>query len=84
MAGPDDCDTDPGHETSITVTADLRVMVAIWRGDAQWQEALRTDTLIIDGPAAPRRAPPTWFPPSPFTTRPPPAVPDAGGAHQAR
>jgi DNA-binding HxlR family transcriptional regulator len=78
----DVCDTDPGHETSVTVTADLRVMVAIWRGDTQWQEALRTETLRIEGPADLRRALPTWFTLSPFTTLPHQPVHNAGGALQ--
>ena len=36
------------------MTADLRVMVAIWRGDTPWQDALRTETLKIEGPTTTR------------------------------
>lgn len=68
----DVCDTDPGHETSVTVTADLRVMVAIWRGDTPWQDALRTGALKIQGPEPLRRTLSTWFTLSPFATIPRP------------
>ena len=65
----DVCDTDPGHETSITVTADLRVMVVVWRGDTKWQEALRTGALKIEGPATLHRASlPFHHPPPPINT----------------
>ncbi|NVI89182.1 helix-turn-helix domain-containing protein [Actinomadura sp. BRA 177] len=80
----DVCDTDPGYEVSVTVTADLRHMVRIWRGDTPWQDALRSGAIDIQGPEPLRRTLPTWFALSPFATIPRPTVHDAGGALQAR
>ena len=70
----DVCDIDPGYETSVTVTADLRTMVAIWRGDTPWQDALRSGALQIQGPEPLRRSLPTWFALSPSAAVPRPAV----------
>jgi DNA-binding HxlR family transcriptional regulator len=68
---PDDvdlCDGDPGHPVAVTVTADLRSMVHVWRGDLSWSTALREGTLEIRGPAALRRSLPGWFALSPFAS----------------
>ncbi|TDE16920.1 helix-turn-helix domain-containing protein [Actinomadura sp. 6K520] len=69
------CDTDPGYEVSVTVAADLRHLVGIWRGDLRWEDALRSGTLDVQGPEPLRRALPTWFTLSPFATLPRPATP---------
>jgi DNA-binding HxlR family transcriptional regulator len=69
----DVCDADPGHEVSVTVTADLRHLVRIWRGDLTWDAALRSDALRIQGPEPLRRTLPAWFTLSPFATIPRPA-----------
>ncbi|GAA1780076.1 hypothetical protein [Actinomadura chokoriensis] len=74
----DVCDTDPGFEVSVTVTADLRDMVRIWRGDLHWQDALRSGTIDLQGPEPVRRTLPTWFALSPFATIPRPAIPARG------
>ncbi|TDC60364.1 transcriptional regulator [Actinomadura sp. GC306] len=75
------CDTDPGHEVSVTVTAGLRLMTGIWRGDLSWQDALRSGTLTIQGPERLRRTFPTWFA-SPIAALPRPAVPGSTGGSQ--
>lgn len=62
----DVCDTDPGHPVTILLTASLRRMTEIWRGDLGWPEALRTGTVTLQGPEALRRAVPCWFTLSPF------------------
>ena len=61
MIEPDDvdvCDDDPGQPVAVTITADLRTMVQIWRGDLTWSAALGTGRVRIEGPerAAPGRA----------------------------
>src|SRR5262249_16865493 len=38
----DVCDADPGYPVALTVTASLRQMVLLWRGDLRWPEALRS------------------------------------------
>lgn len=62
----DVCDQDPGHDVAVTVTADLRAMVDVWRGTSTWPSALRAGTVTLDGPAPLRRALPGWFHPSRF------------------
>lgn len=68
----DVCDADPGFGDSVTVTAGLRRMVEVWRGDRTWASALRTGDIAVDGPALLRRAVPRWFTLSDFApiTRP--------------
>jgi hypothetical protein len=36
----DVCDADPGYPVAVTVTASLRRMVEVWRGDLGWPNAL--------------------------------------------
>jgi hypothetical protein len=68
----DVCDADPGYPVAVTVTASLRRMTQVWRGDVGWQEALRSGAVTIAGPASLRRAVPRWFTLSGFAsvTRP--------------
>jgi DNA-binding HxlR family transcriptional regulator len=69
----DVCDADPGYEVAVTVTASLRSMVRIWRGDLTWREALRAGAVEVLGPEALRRAVPRWFTLSGFASVPRPA-----------
>ena len=71
----DVCDFDPGFDVAATVTADLRSMVLVWRGDLGWGEALRSGGIALQGSQAVRRALPQWFALSPFAR-----VPRPGGA----
>ncbi len=57
----DICDTDPGHEVSVTMHASLRSMIQIWLGTTTWPEALRSGEVKISGPEPLRRAVPGWF-----------------------
>jgi DNA-binding HxlR family transcriptional regulator len=57
----DVCDADPGHPVAVTVTASLRRMTEVWRGDSSWSESLGSGAIEVDGPEAHRRALPTWF-----------------------
>ncbi|MGI5163228.1 winged helix-turn-helix transcriptional regulator [Spirillospora sp. CA-253888] len=57
----DVCDFDPGHEVAVTVTAVLRSLVGVWRGDLTWAAALRSGDLSLQGPEALRRSLPEWF-----------------------
>jgi DNA-binding HxlR family transcriptional regulator len=68
----DVCDVDPGHEVAATVTGQLRDLVAIWRGDRSWSDALRTKTVQIDGSEPVRRKIPLWFRPGNFAAVPRP------------
>ena len=71
----DVCDLDPGYPVAVTVTAGLRSMVRVWRGDLSWPDALRAGSVEVQGPEALRRAVPGWFTLSGFATVPRPAVP---------
>ncbi|MFI7574987.1 winged helix-turn-helix transcriptional regulator [Micromonospora sp. NPDC049497] len=74
-ADADVCDVDPGHAVAVTVTASLRGLVEVWRGDRTWSEALRGGAVEVSGPEALRRALPRWFTLSGFATVPRPAPP---------
>ena len=68
----DVCDADPGYDVGVTVTAGLRELVEVWRGDRAWSEALRSGALALEGPETLRRALPGWFTLSPFAAVPRP------------
>lgn len=68
----DVCDADPGFEVSVSVTAGLRHMVEIWRGDLRWDDALRSGAVEVRGAEALRRALPGWFTLSSFASVPRP------------
>jgi DNA-binding HxlR family transcriptional regulator len=57
----DVCDADPGYPVSVSITATLRHMVRVWRGDLGWPDALRTASVTTSGPVELRRAVPGWF-----------------------
>jgi DNA-binding HxlR family transcriptional regulator len=71
----DVCDADPGHEVTVSLTADLRALVQVWRGDRTWTEALRAGQVRVQGPEGVRRALPRWFTLSLFATVPRPPAP---------
>ncbi|MBX9243536.1 helix-turn-helix transcriptional regulator [Actinotalea ferrariae] len=66
----DVCDVDPGFDVTVTVTAELRALVLVWRGDLAWGEAMRSGGVALDGPQDARRALPRWFALSPFAQVP--------------
>jgi len=68
----DVCDVDPGYPVAVTLTARLRDMTAIWRGDLGWSDALRSGAVQVHGPEALRRALPGWFTLSEFAGVPRP------------
>lgn len=73
---PDDadvCDVDPGFGVAVTVSASLRRMIEIWRGELAWSAALRSRAVEVHGPEALRRAVPRWFTLSTFASVPRPA-----------
>lgn len=57
----DICDYDPGFEVTATVTTTLPAMVALWRADRSWADALRAGAVSIDGPSDVRRQLPDWL-----------------------
>ena len=57
----DVCDADPGYPVAVAVTASLRSMTEVWRGDLSWAEALGSGAVTIQGPEIMRRALPRWF-----------------------
>ena len=74
----DVCDVDPGFDVAVTVTASLRGLVQVWRGDLRWADALRSGAVAVQGPEALRRAVPRWFTLSTFASvpRPEPVTPE--------
>jgi DNA-binding HxlR family transcriptional regulator len=57
----DVCDADPGYPVAVAVTASLRPMTQVWRGDLNWAQALGSGAVTIHGPETMRRAVPQWF-----------------------
>jgi DNA-binding HxlR family transcriptional regulator len=68
----DVCDVDPGFAVSVTVSASLRRMIEIWRGELGWPAALRSRAVEVQGPELLRRAVPRWFTLSTFASVPRP------------
>jgi DNA-binding HxlR family transcriptional regulator len=68
----DVCDADPGYPVAVTLTASLRRMTEIWRGDLKWSQAVKSGELDVQGPYTVRRAVSGWFNLSPFATVPRP------------
>ncbi|MBB2943045.1 DNA-binding HxlR family transcriptional regulator [Actinoplanes lutulentus] len=71
----DVCDFDPGHDIDVTVTADLRCLTDVWRGERTWASALRAGEVAFEGPEQLRRALPGWFKPFTFAGIPKPETP---------
>ncbi|MEV6301811.1 helix-turn-helix domain-containing protein [Actinoplanes sp. NPDC051861] len=69
----DICDVDPGHDVDVLVTADLRCLTDVWRGERTWASALRSGELTFSGPEDLRRAVPAWFRQSAFASVPRPS-----------
>ena len=69
----DVCDLDPGFEVTVSVSAGLRPLTDIWRGDLTWSDAIRSGEVTISGPEPLRRSLPSWFELSTFAATPRPA-----------
>ena len=57
----DVCDYDPGFDVAATVVTTLSTMIAVWRGDRTWDDALRPARSRIDAPSDVRREVPAWL-----------------------
>ncbi|WP_326654964.1 MULTISPECIES: helix-turn-helix domain-containing protein [unclassified Streptomyces] len=66
------CDSDPGYPVAVTVSATLRAMTGIWRGDVRWADTLRSGDVALQGPSESRRAVSGWFTLPPFASVPRP------------
>ena len=73
----DVCDFDPGFEVDARLTASLRTLTEIWRGDLAWPMALRTEMVSIAAAQEVRHALPSWLGQSSAARVPRPRV-DAG------
>ncbi len=70
----DVCDDDPGLPVTLTVTAGLRALIEVWRGDRGWSDAVGHGAIVVHGPEPLRRALPTWFTLSSFAAVPRPTT----------
>ncbi|MDI9914701.1 helix-turn-helix domain-containing protein [Rhodococcus sp. IEGM 1379] len=68
----DVCDNDPGFDVTVSISAGLRPMTEVWRGNLTWADAVRSGDITISGPAPLRRDLPAWFELSTFATIPRP------------
>lgn len=69
----DVCDNDPGFDVTVSISAGLRPMTEVWRGNLTWADAVKSGDITISGPAPLRRGLPAWFELSTFATIPRPA-----------
>jgi DNA-binding HxlR family transcriptional regulator len=60
------CQTDPGYEVDVRVRGDNREAHRWFLGRTTLQEARRSGSMSIEGPAALVRGFPRWFAPNPF------------------
>ncbi|MCB0927725.1 MAG: helix-turn-helix transcriptional regulator [Mycobacterium sp.] len=77
------CDFDPGHEVTAQIDAGLRALTQIWRGDTSWERALHDGDVRITGPAAVRRAVPSWIGQGAAAAVPRPATGYSGAGRMA-
>lgn len=56
------CIKDPGYETALTMTADLRALMEVLLGQRAYNGALRDGSIRIDGAKAFVRSLPDWMP----------------------
>lgn len=70
VVGPDAevdvCDVDPGYPVTVGLSATLRTMVDVWRGDVGWMQAVRRGDLVLAGSRHSCRAVQHWLKLSPF------------------
>jgi hypothetical protein len=52
---------DPGFESDLIVTADLKAMTKVWLGDLSFSAALRARAVVVHGPPKWARAFPGWL-----------------------
>jgi DNA-binding HxlR family transcriptional regulator len=57
----DVCLKDPGFEVDLSVSADLRILTRAWLGDIRLTEAMRTGSVIVEGPRKLVEAFPRWL-----------------------
>ncbi|GAB0101306.1 winged helix-turn-helix transcriptional regulator [Nocardia sp. JMUB6875] len=55
------CDEDGGHPVALHIEANLEALTRYWLGEVSWAHLLREHLITLTGPAALRRAFPTWF-----------------------
>ncbi|MGA9748900.1 MAG: helix-turn-helix domain-containing protein [Nocardioides sp.] len=60
------CDQDPGHDVDVEVTATLRDLTDVWRGESTWAAAVRAGRVTMTGTSPLRRDVPKWFPATGF------------------
>lgn len=79
--GVDLCDSDPGHDVTLSITTTLRTLTCLWRGDISWADAAHQG-LTLGGPAWACNALPRWLRLSLFAPVPRPN-PGHSGTRQA-
>lgn len=57
----DVCDDDPGFDVTVTVAAELRTLVGIWRGDVSWGQAVKDGLVELAGSSTAVRSVPGWL-----------------------
>jgi hypothetical protein len=55
------CMRDPGFESDLVVSADLKALAQVWLGDLSFSQALRSRGVVVEGPRKWVQAFPGWF-----------------------
>jgi len=64
------CSVDPGFEVDLMVSVDLRTMTSIWMGLSCIDQALKDQTMSLDGEASLAKSMQAWLGLSPFAPEP--------------
>lgn len=62
----DVCIKDPGKDVDVYLTTDVRTMIQLWMGEADYGAAVRAGSLKLVGPTALTRDVKSWLTPSVF------------------
>lgn len=80
---PDLCLRDHGYPVDLKVTMRVQTMVTIWAGDLRIGDAIRNQSLVMEGPQRLQRAFPSWLKLSMFASVPRPTDADRRIGHRA-
>lgn len=80
------CQENHGFDVDVVIEAQIRSFVRLWRGDVEWNDALRSGDLQVRGPTHLRRQVPDWLEFSHFSSvqRPEPVAATHGAEHPSR
>jgi hypothetical protein len=55
------CHKNPGFAVDLSVDTDVRTLTEVWTGRRALRQCIRDKSVVLDGPAALKRAFPDWL-----------------------